>query len=71
MTCDRAYTDTAIRALQEAESRRQHRAELADELRQWVAVQRNYYKNGWVVEWLNEFEAVIDDLSPPVVCDSE
>lgn len=74
MTCDRAYTDAAILALQAAELRRQHRAELADELRQWLSLsieigQESGFAQGW--DWaIEQIKEELDRLSPPVVCDS-
>lgn len=71
---NRHYTATAVNALQqaaaniEAERRRQHRAEFAQELRDRFTAMR---KSGLVMMYVKDVVVVIDQLSPPVVCDSE
>lgn len=83
MTCERRYDVTTVNLLQqaaatiEAERRRQYRAELADKLRALVDAQlpegryvgASRYTNG-VVDGLLMVRSWIDELSPPIACDS-
>lgn len=76
MTCDNhaIHTPATVNALQqaaaniEAERRRQYRAEFAQELRERFTAMR---KSGLVMMYVKDVVVVIDQLSPPVVCDSE
>lgn len=73
MTCTRHYTPAAVADLQqiaagiEAERRRMYRAEMAQELRERFAALR---KSGLIMMYVSDVEIVIEQLSPPVVCDS-
>ena len=73
MTCSRHYTPAVINALQEAsasieaERRRMYRAEMAQELRERFAALR---EGGLISMYVSDVEIVIEQLSPPVVCDS-
>lgn len=73
MTCTRHYTPAAVADLQqiaasiEAERRSQYRAEMAQELRERFAALR---KSGLIMMYVSDVEIVIEQLSPPVVCDS-
>lgn len=73
MTCSRHYTPDVINALQEAsasieaERRRQHWAEMAQELRERFATMR---KSGLVMMYVADVEAIVSELSPPITCDS-
>lgn len=88
MTCERHYTTAAINALQqaaatiEAERRRQHWAEMAQELQKRVAQNRRTYADPTQYDqehtvtvarltMLSIFEQWINELSPPVVCDED
>lgn len=74
MTCERHYTSAVIDALQEAsanieaERRRVYRAELAQELRERFAALR---RSGLVMMYVAYVEAIVSELSPPVVCDGD
>ena len=81
MTCSRHYTPAVIAEMQriaatiEAERRHQYRAEMAQELRERLGDELS----GWgdsvfasgVYTGIRVAVEVIDELSPPVVCDSE
>jgi hypothetical protein len=88
MTCERHYTPAAVADLQqiaasiEAERRRQHWAEMAQELQKRVAQNRRTlsdparYDHEHTVTvarltMLSIFEKWINELSPPVVCDED
>lgn len=86
MTCARHYDAATVNLLRQAsdrieeERRRQHRAEMAQELRGRVAQRRRTYADptqydqdhSVVIARLSllwQFEQWITELSPPVVCD--
>ncbi len=73
--CERYYDLDAVSVLQqvaahvevEAERRRKYRAELVQELRQRIAARR--YTRATLM-YIDEFIQWLDELAPPVHCDS-